>query len=279
MANYTLYKGDCLKEMNHIADGSIDAIIADLPYGTTACKWDTVIPFEPMWAQFKRVIKDRGAVVLFGSQPFTSALVMSNIDWFKYCWVYQKTMPTNFLNAWNRPKVGHENIAVFSSGTIANKSPRKMTYNPQIDTSSGGWSKVQRSDPRSSGGAWDIGGRKSFDIDIRRGNDGILPNTVIKFKNGHGGVRRLHPTQKPVTLLEYLIKTYTNPGETVLDCTMGSGTTGVAAMRTGRDFIGIELDPGYFQIAETRIKNAAGDFVLTEKEKSSGQMGLFDPPA
>lgn len=270
---YTLYHGDCLDILPTLAAGGVDAVIADLPYGTTACVWDVVIPFEPMWVGIKHVLKPRGACALFGTEPFCSLLRLSNFDWFKYDWVWEKTMQTDFLNGRNRPLRAHEVIVVFSSGTTANCSPNLMVYNPQVDYSKPAWKRVQKTDPRR--GVWEKGGRTPFKRESR-GNDGRLPRSVIKFSNSNSHRQNQHPTQKPVALMEYLIRTYTNEGDTVLDFTMGSGSTGVAAMRTGRRFIGIELDANYFRIAHQRIANAAGDLMPTDRERASGQLSLLD---
>ena len=233
--------GDCLDMMATIPDGSVDAIICDLPYGTTACKWDSVIPFEPLWAHYKRVVKPNGAIVLFGSQPFTSALVMSNVKMFKYDWVWRKPKGTGHLNAKKMPMRDKEDIVVFYSG--------QATYNPQFTEglpykNKAGSDHAAKTSMTDSYGAY---------TNFRNDNDGKrYPKQVLDF----GVVERgtLHPTQKPVALLEYLIRTYTNEGETVLDNTMGSGTAGVACVNTGRNFIGIEKDAGYFDIACRRIK-------------------------
>ena len=235
--DYTLHLGDCLDIMATIPDASVDAVIADPPYGTTACKWDSVIPFEPMWEQLKRIVKQRAAIVLFGSQPFTSALVMSNPDWFRVSWVWAKPMGTNYLNANRDPMKAHEDIVVFSDGYC--------TYNPQKTKG------VPYASTRGSVGDFvrdkSVGGYRTVS------NGDRYPLTVQNFNQVF---RPVHPTQKPVALLEYLVRTYTNEGDTVLDFTMGSGTTGVACMNTGRKFVGIELDAGYFKIAEKRIEEA-----------------------
>lgn len=270
---YTLYHGDCLDILPTLGAGSVDAVIADIPYGTTACAWDSVIPFAPMWAGIKHVIKPCAAVVMFGSEPFSSLLRISNLDWYKYDWVWRKSKAANFINGNNEPVKIIENISVFSHALTNNMAKVKMVYNPQKTfTGSGNVNKGNRPSKNNqeirqggSGGVW----KSSINYDPQY----RLPNSIIQFSNVHSPI---HPTQKPVALMEYLICTYTNEGDTVLDFTMGSGTTGVAAMRTGRRFIGIELDPDYFQIAETRIKNAAGDFVLTQKEKSTGQTSIFE---
>ena len=242
-----LFNDDCLKVMAAIPSGSIDTVITDPPYGTTACKWDNVIPFEPMWEQLKRIIKPNGAIVLFGSQPFTSALIMSNVKMFKYDWCWRKPRGTGYLNAKKQPLRDKEDILVFYW--------KQCNYNPQY---AGGlpYSKLKggKSSRASEKGATTYGAFMNG-ADFRNDNNGTrCPKQVIEF----GVVERdtLHPTQKPVALMEYLIKTYTNEGEIVLDFTMGSGTTGVAAVNLKRDFIGIELDKGYFDIAQARIKAA-----------------------
>jgi len=248
----TLMLGDCLELMPQIPSGSVDMILCDLPYGTTACKWDTVIPFEPLWEQYKRVIKKNGAIVLFGSQPFTSKLIMSNADMFTYCWYWLKSRPTGFANAKKQPLRCVEEIVVFYR-----KPP---TYNPQglvrIDkvcrnsTSCGG-DTVRENVAASSGkGSMRTAGKEYVQEFTN------YPRQVLDIP--HDTDSREHPTQKPVALCEYLIRTYTNEGETVLDNCMGSGTTGVACHNTGRNFIGIEQDPKYFQIAHQRIYDTAG---------------------
>ena len=228
--------------MKSIPDGSVDAIITDPPYGTTACKWDSVIPFEPMWEQLKRIIKPNGAIVLTASQPFTSALVMSNPKMFKYEWIWEKPQPSNSLLANKQPLKYHENILVFGG----NK------YNPEM------W------EGKPNHGRNDSGKDMKSEIlgtEIKRtatNKNGIkYPKSIIKFTAPR--TNKIHPTQKPVALMEYLIKTYTNEGETVLDFTMGSGTTGVACVNTNRNFIGIELDEGYFEIAKKRIYGTSRD--------------------
>ena len=225
--------------MKDIPDKSIDMILCDLPYGTTRCKWDSVIPFEPLWKQYSRIIKDNGAICLFSQMPFTAALVMSNLKMFRYEWIAEKSMATGFLNAKHMPLKCHENICVFYK-----KLP---TYNPQM--TKGKPYNIKRRDC----GAQHLG---NFD-NIETKNEGTrYPRDVLKdlWKPYCSG-KMLHPTQKPVPLLEYLIKTYTNKGETVFDNCMGSGSTGVACVNTSRNFIGIELDEKYFKIAERRIKD------------------------
>jgi len=240
MVDIKLMQGDCLERMKDIPDGSIDAIITDPPYGTTACKWDSIIPLEPMWEQLKRVIKPNGAIALFGSQPFTSVLVMSNLKMFKYEWIWDKITGRGHLVAKYRPMAQHENILVFGNG--------KVKYNPQMVL----MGKPQKGKSMEASRTSIMGGRttKESEIIIRTHK---YPKTIIT--QGVDG-KYLHPTQKPVALMEYLIRTYTNEGETVLDFTMGSGTTGVACVNTNRNFIGIELDQGYFNIACKRIEEA-----------------------
>ena len=242
-----LFNDDCLKVMAAIPSGSIDAIITDPPFGTTNCTWDNVIPFAPMWEQLKRITKKNGAIVLFGSQPFTSALVMSNVKMFKYDWCWRKPRGTGHLNAKKQPLRDKEDILVFYQKQ-ANYNPQYADGLPYSKLKGGKNARV------SEKGATTYGAFMNG-ADFRNDNNGTrCPKQVIEF----GVVERdtLHPTQKPVALMEYLIKTYTNEGEIVLDFTMGSGTTGVAAVNLKRDFIGIELDKGYFDIAQARIKAA-----------------------
>lgn len=229
-----LRQGDCLEVMKSIPDKSIDAIICDLPYGTTACKWDSVIPFEPLWAQYKRIIKDNGAIVLFASQPFTSALVMSNVKWFKYQWVWEKSRFANQMLAKVQPLKIHEDIVVFAN--------ERAIYNPQ------GLIEINKVTKQGSKITDNNGGgvRKTSYLQTHTN----YPRSILRF--GSEG-KTVHPTQKPVDLLEYLVKTYTNQGGMVLDNCMGSGTTGVACKNLGRKFIGIEQDANYFEIARNRI--------------------------
>jgi site-specific DNA-methyltransferase (adenine-specific) len=237
MPKIELLQGDCLEVMKDLPDGSIDLVLTDPPYGTTACKWDSVIPLEPMWEQLKRVTKKKGAIVLTASQPFTSALIMSNVNMFKYDWIWVKTHATGHLNAWRRPMRQHEDILVFSGG-----SP---TYTPQIEDKP---KQNQRPVPTRTKLS-DCYGMHKLNAH-RCPPDKSMPRSIVTFANRELGQ---HPTQKPVALMEYLIKTYTNEGETVLDFTMGSGTTGVACKNLNRNFIGIELDSEYFEIAKKRI--------------------------
>ena len=231
---YKLMQGDCLEKMKEIETGSVDLVLADPPYGTTRNKWDAVIPFELMWAQVWRVLKPNGAAVMTASQPFTSALVMSDPKRFKYQWVWEKSAATGHLNAKRQPMRNHEDVLVFYQ--------KQPMYQPQGVTAFG---KVTRRG--HNGGCYGASG--SSNVQELTG----YPRSVLRVPSEG---KTVHPTQKPVALMEYLIKTYTNEGDTVLDFTMGSGTTGVACVNLGREFIGIELDPGYFEIAENRIKDA-----------------------
>ena len=235
-----LKKGDCLKLMNDIPDKSIDMILCDLPYGTTQNKWDSIISLDKLWEQYCRVIKDNGAIVLFAQTPFDKVLGCSNLKMLKYEWIWEKTSATGHLNAKKMPMKAHENILVFYK-----KLP---TYNPQKTTGhTPVHSYTKHQDDGSNYGKTLIGISGG-------GSTERYPRSVQVFKTDKQK-EALHPTQKPVDLLEYLIKTYTNEGETVLDNTMGSGSTGVAAVRTNRNFVGIELDDTYFEIANKRIKD------------------------
>ena len=234
-----LIKGECLEQMKLIPSGSIDAIITDPPYGTTQCKWDSVIPFKPMWEQLSRIIKPNGAILLFGSEPFSSALRMSNIKNYKYDWVWEKSKATNFLNAKKQPLRAKENILVFYK--------KQPTYNPQM-TKGKSYNKGIRKKQTKD----DVYG--SFNQTEVKSEGNRYPRDVLYFKTAETEGKTFHKTQKPVKLMEYLIKTYTNENETVLDFTMGSGTTGVACKNLGRDFIGIEMDDKYFDIAKKRIE-------------------------
>lgn len=242
--------GDCLDLMATVPDGSVDMILADLPYGTTACKWDSVIPFEPLWSHYRRVIKRNGAIVLTASQPFTSALVMSNPGWFKYTWAWIKNRPTGPQHAKNRPMSKHEDVVVFSAAPMGHRSllgDARMTYNPQgLTSGKRGVVTARGSHSRLTGARPNQIGREYTTVTN-------APHTCLYFDKEEG---HEHPTQKPVALMEYMIRTYTNEGETVMDNTMGSGTTGVACVNTGRSFIGIEREPSYFAIAERRIREA-----------------------
>lgn len=238
-----LYQGNCLLWMHALPDASVDLVLCDLPYGTTQNKWDSVIPFGPLWDQYKRVCK--GAIVLTAAQPFTSALVMSNVKDFKYQWVWEKPKATGHLNAKKKPMMAHEDVLVFCDGL--------ELYNPQ---------KIQGDKPASnSKGKSKLDTYGDFGEQRTNNTDGTrYPRTVLKINNAEFEGKTHHPTQKPVALMEYLIRTYTNPGDTVLDNCMGSGTTGVACVNTGRKFIGIEQDYKYFGIARERITCASRSY-------------------
>jgi DNA modification methylase len=253
--NIELYNADCFDVMPMIADKSIDCIIADLPYGTTACKWDSVLPFDKLWEQYKRIIKDNGAIVLFGSEPFSSHLRMSNIKMYKYDWIWNKVNGANFMNIKNRPFKTHENIIIFSNGN-------NFTFNP-IRVS-----RSKKSLKRHPSNKEHIVKRLNMNTEhynLKNNNisctllydDGKKhPIDLIEFQIAEKQRYTIkHPTKKPVALLEYLIKTYTNENELILDNTMGSGTTGVACQNTNRKFIGIEKETNYFDIAVKRIKD------------------------
>lgn len=246
-----LYLGDCLDVMKTFPDNEVDLILVDLPYQLVACSWDSMIPLEPLWEQYNRIAKENAAMVFTASQPFTTILISSNIKNFRYEWIWEKPQGTNPMAAKIMPLKSHENILVFYR-----KSP---TYNPQMwrDSPYSGF----KSSTKTIGEAY--GNLKSQHRDNPDGSR--YPKTVLQFKQEKG----YHPTQKPVPLMEYLIKTYSNEGETVLDNTMGSGTTGVAAIQCGRKFIGIESDEGYYDIAVKRIRRA-------EKEKKMSLDNFFN---
>jgi len=238
-----LKQGDCLELMKTIPDGSVDMVLTDPPYGTTACKWDTVIDLDAMWAELKRIVKPNGAIVMMASQPFTSMLVMSNPRWFKHSWVWEKNAGSNFGAMQYQPMKEHEDVVVFSA-----KSP---TYNPQMQPrAESGRAMISAGiKSKASKGADVYGGLNQGYDNSSQNPDLRFPRSIQRFNRERG----YHPTQKPVALMEYLIKTYTNEAETVLDFTMGSGTTGVAAKNLNRNFTGIELDEEYFKIAQERI--------------------------
>ena len=241
MSKHELILGDCLEELKKISDKSVDIVLTDPPYGTTQCKWDSVIPFEPMWKELKRIIKDNGCIALFGSEPFSSALRMSNIEWFKYDWVWQKSKATGYLNSKNRPLLKHEIVSTFYN--------KQCVYNPQ--------NLIKKKTPTISKGNRGKKNNSSGEV-YNKANKDVLqlyknyPLSIIQFNVDTKA--EYHPTQKPVALLEYLIKTYTNENDTVLDFTMGSGSTGIAAKNLNRKFIGIEKDQNYFNIAKDRIE-------------------------
>ena len=246
MSDVRLINGDCLQVLPTLEAASVDMVCADPPYGTTACKWDTVIPLEPLWEELKRVIKPRGAIVMTASQPFTSALVMSNREWFRYEWIWEKSHPTGILHAKKRPLQYHEHVLCFSEG--------QGTYNPLM-----GYGKRCHGDKRHLRGhryaSGSMVGGNSVACVEHVPSENKYPRSVQRFDSVNRAAI-LHPTQKPVALMEYLIRTYTNEGETVLDFCMGSSTTGVACIQTGRRFVGIEIDAGYFAIAQKRIAEA-----------------------
>ena len=240
MSEIILKQGDCLELMKDIPDKSIDMILCDLPYGTTQCKWDSIIPFENLWEQYNRIIKNNGAICLFGQEPFSSTLRLSNLKNFKYDWIWDKVKGTGFLNAKRQPMRNHEIISVFYK--------KQCTYNPQKTFGH----KLKQSYRRKELQTEVYGEMKN---DYSYSSTERYPRSIQVFSTDTQN-SSLHPTQKPVALCEYLIKTYTNEGETVLDNCMGSGTTGVACKNLNRNFIGFELDNKYFNIAKERINNA-----------------------
>jgi len=249
----TIICGDCLDVMKDLSDECVDLILADVPYGTTACKWDTIIPLEPMWKQLKRLIKPNGAIVMTASQPFTTTLIASNMKMFKYCWVWEKSRKTGFLNAKKQPLRTTEDVVVFYG--------KQCTYNPQM--------KQVKERFVSRSGEYDGYGKH---VALSKGNGGVEnPFNLIRIKSES---TCLHPTQKPVALMEYLIKTYTNEGELVLDFACGSGTTCKAAQNLGRRYIGIDISPEYCKIAEERLR--AVDTGVPVKEARAGQQALFE---
>lgn len=236
-----LILGDCLEKMKDIEDGSIDMILVDPPYQTTKCKWDSIIPLDLMWIEIKRIRKERSAIVFMAGQPFTSALIMSNVKEFKYCWVWDKVTARGHLVAKKRPMAQHEDICVFYK-----KAP---TYNPQmIDRPK---DKIEIRKTTEYKRTEICGGVSNAPVDVVY--DKWYPKTIIVESNAGSSVKSQHPTQKPVPLMEYLIKTYTNENDVVLDFAFGSGTTAIACLNTNREFIGIEKDEKYFQIAQDRI--------------------------
>lgn len=233
-----LYQGDCLEEMGKVADHSVDMIFTDLPYGTTNNVWDVCVPFEELWKHYKRVLKSGGVVLLFAQMPFGADLINSNRKWFRYEWIWHKTLPAGFLNANRMPLRAHENILVFYEH-LPTYHAQKTPGNPYS--------------AKRSARATRNYGRFERTVTI---SDGMrYPRDVLTFSNG-GNANKIHPTEKPVDLLEYMIRTYTDEGETVLDSCMGSGSCGVACWRLGRNFIGIEKDAGYFEAAKKRIEEA-----------------------
>lgn len=250
-----LLQGDCLEVMKTIPDGSVDMVLADLPYGTTACKWDNVIPFGPLWSEIHRITKPESAICMFGSEPFSSNLRMSNMERFKYDWIWEKERGTNIFSSKYQPFKSHEHISVFGRAATSFSKKGNLKYYPIMED---GAPYVCRAG-KGHDEQFNLGkrqGSKKREGHVTRNNGTRLPKSVLKFNMEHGH----HPTQKPVKLLEYLIKTYTNEGETVLDPTIGSGSTGVACANLNRYFIGIEKDPKYFDIACKRIFDAFPQF-------------------
>lgn len=243
MEDMELWKGEFLEKVKEIPDGFIDCIIMDLPYGTTRCSWDVIIPFEPMWEQCNRIIKDNGAIVLFGTEPFSSQLRLSNLKNYKYDWIWDKIKGTNFLNANRQPLRHHELISVFYG--------KQCTYNPQKT-----YGHKKKKSYRSRNLQTDVYGEMKNDYTYE--STQRHPRSIQVFPTDTRN-SSLHPTQKPVALMEFLVKTYTDPGERVLDGCMGSGTTGVACINTGRKFIGIEKEEKYFKTAKERLLTAVSE--------------------
>ena len=248
VSHSTLVNADCFDVFPFIEDKSMDAIICDLPYGTTACKWDSVIPFEPLWKQYKRVIKDNGAIVLFGSEPFSSALRMSNIKNFKYDWIWEKNRGSNFALVKYQPMKEHEMISVFSFNTHKYYPIKEQRKGSGLERINGNYNK---------GKASNITGIKQT-VCTTQGQELRQPSSIQKFNTTEKGIKRYHPTQKPLELMEYLIKTYTNEGDTVLDNTMGSGTTNLAALNLNRKSIGVEKENQYYDVAVRRLSSYCG---------------------
>lgn len=241
MSKATLLCGDCLELMNRIPDGSIDMVLSDLPYGTTRCRWDTPINLQELWEQYRRVVKENGAIALFSAQPFTTELISSNKAMYRYEWIWRKTQPSGFMNAKKMPLRTHENIEIFYR-----KPP---TYNPQMTHGHQRKTATAYGTRESDGSSCYGREERNYTYD----STDRYPVDVLQYSTGDKS-KRLHPTQKPVDLLEYLVKTYTNPGETVLDNCMGAGSTGVACLNTGREFVGIELDPEYNKKMEEQAR-------------------------
>ena len=245
-----IYNMDCLEGMKQIPDGTIDAVICDLPYGTTACAWDSVIPFDKLWEQYRRICKPNAPIVLFGSEPFSTMLRASNIERFKYDWIWEKSKASNFLSAASMPLKAHEIVSVFSFGTI-------QTYNPQWQYGES-YNKGCRKNMKDSA----YGNVQTDTYEIKNEDGKRCPRSVIYFKTAESEGGSFHPTQKPVDLLRYLVLTYTNEGDTVLDNCMGSGTTAIACIKERRHFIGFELSKEYFDKAVRRIKAEQAQLTL-----------------
>lgn len=248
-----IYNQDCLEGMKYIDDKSIDMILCDLPYGTTKCKWDTIIPFDKLWEQYNRIIKDNGAIILFGTEPFSSNLRISNIKYFRYDWIWEKDRHANFLFANKQPLKKHENICVFYK--------KQPTYNPQMTKGKPNHKMFSKDDEIKT----QYKELMNQEVDLTQNKqDGLkYPSTVQFFKCLSRGVN-IHPTQKPLDLCEYLIKTYTNEGDLVLDNCMGSGTTAIACINTNRKYIGFEKEEKYWQLANERIEKLNKEGSLTK---------------
>lgn len=247
-----LYNADCLEKMKDIADKSVDMILADLPYGTTACKWDSILPQDKLWSDYKRIISDVGSIVLFSSGQFTPYLMASNLEMFKYKYVWVKQNTTNFVHAKNRPMTEHEDILVFSNapmGHLTQLGERRMVYNPQ------GLTEINKDIKLGNGRFGTVAGKRPSHKEVFKRTHTGYPTDILWQFNEVATNKKLHTSEKPIELLEYLIKTYTNENDLVLDNVMGSGTTGVACKNLNRNFIGIELDKTYFEIAKARIDN------------------------
>lgn len=248
MSEITLYQGDCLEVMGRVKDKSVDLILCDLPYGTTAHKWDSIISYSELWKSYKRIMKDDGVIVLFAVQPFTSTLICSNLDMYRYNWIWEKESSNGFLNSSYAPLKKTEDICVFSKATVGSLSKNPIRF--YINKKKQG---IKKNNPNSK--FRKLSGYESLGNKLNSNEKFIFsvncPNNILKYKKDS---EKLHPTQKPVALLEYLIKTYTNENETVLDNCMGSGSTGVACVNINRNFIGIEKDNKYFEIAKDRIE-------------------------
>lgn len=256
-----LIQGDCLQEMRNIPNKSIDCIICDLPYGEVECKWDSIIPLDKMWSEYERIIKNDGAIVLTATFKFAIKLIASNEKLFKYEWIWDKVKPSNIFVGKLRPLNKHEYILIFSKGNVANGSKTNMVYFPQMIDQKPRKSKLY--------GQSDLRYRENLKS-IENVRNQKYPKSIITFSNANNK-DKVHPTQKPIDLIEYLIKTYTKEGDKILDNTMGSGTTAIACMNTNRNFIGIELDEHYFAIAKKRVEEK-------RKEKDNTPQTLFDEP-
>lgn len=262
MSEIKIYNGDCLEIMKDIPDKSVDLILTDPPYGTTAHKWDNVIPFKLVWEQCNRIIKDNGIIALFATQPFTSMLICSNINEYRYSWIWKKESPNGFLNSAYAPLKITEDIVIFSKGTVGSVSKNPIRFYPNGIKDNG----IKKNNPNSKFRKQNgyNGNGNVLNSDKEYSSKTGFPNNILSFSRDKNSV---HPTQKPVALLEYLIETYTNENELVLDFTMGSGSTGVACKNLNRCFIGIELNEKYFEIAKQRIEN---EFIIKSDIENTG---------